>query len=400
MRRSARNLFAALVLALLGTAPLCAQSLLEGEFGDIDLGRTLIEPARFPTVQELREAVRRREISFVLMLRLSRDENNHHLPVWSQHGDRLAFQRSKLGVNSSKIYIFPSLAQAEPTLLTDDPEAYDYMFRWGVNSQAGYVFSRIDGGRQTTGIVYSADGEKGERKTPQDGHFFYPSLYERTDGIHRLAYEHNGQVRHEAWSGKEAVQEPLTVARGVSPRWSRDGYRLLIARERQRPGRIADYQIALWNLRTQEELLIPAAQSDAVRSPEWSPDEQYVAYYAQPAGDNSPWRIDVSQLTAGSSPRTVADDVVVNATFKSQGPAWEPSGRRVWFFSHQRRQQAYYPLVAADRETGQSLVVDYPRRCTTPNDLAVNPATAIPELAFVAVDGLTQDLFVLFLNHY
>jgi hypothetical protein len=72
----------------------------------------------------------------------------------------------------------------------------------------------------------------------------------------------------------------------------------------------------------------------------------------------------------------------------------------VWFFSHGRREQAYYPLVAADRETGQSLVVHYPRRCTTPNDLAVNPATAVPEMAFVAVDGLTQDLFVLFLNHF
>jgi hypothetical protein len=56
--------------------------------------------------------------------------------------------------------------------------------------------------------------------------------------------------------------------------------------------------------------------------------------------------------------------------------------------------------VAADRESGESLVANYPRRCTTPNDLAVNPSTTIPEMAFVAVDGSTQDLFVLFLNHY
>jgi Tol biopolymer transport system component len=387
-----------MLLSLLG-GPLCAQGLLDGEFGDIDLGRTLIEPTRFPTVQELRAAVKNPEVSFVLMLRLSRDENNHHLPVWSQHGERLAFQRSKRGVNSSKIFVFPSLSQAEPTLLSDDPEAYDYMFRWGVNSKAGYVFSRIDASQQSTSIVYSPDGEKAESMTSQGGHYVYPSLYERTDGIQRLAYEHDGQVQHEAWSGKESVQAALTVARGVSPRWSRDGSRLVMARER-RPGRVADYQIALVNLRTQEEMVIPAAESGVVRSPEWSPDEQYVAYYAQAAGDNSPWRIQVSPLTPGAAPRTVADDVVVNPNFKSQGPAWEPSSRRVWFFSHQRRQQAYYPLVAAGRDSGESLVVHYPRRCTTPNDLAVNPATAIPEMAFVAVDGATQDLFVLFLNHY
>ena len=67
---------------------------------------------------------------------------------------------------------------------------------------------------------------------------------------------------------------------------------------------------------------------------------------------------------------------------------------------HQRREQAYYPLVAADRETGESLVVHYPRRVTTPRDLALNPDTAIPELAMVGLDGRSQDLFILFLNHY
>jgi hypothetical protein len=303
-------------------------------------------------------------------------------------------------VNSSKIFQFPDLAQPEPSLVSDDPDAYDYMCRWGVNGRSSFVFSRIDRDQKSTGVFFSADGEKRELKTPRDGHYSYPSVYERTDGIQRLAYERDGQIQHVAWSGAESVQTPLTVARGVSPRWSRDGFRLLMARERPRRGGVVDYQIGVWNLRSQEEVLIAPPAEGTVRSPEWSPDEQYAAFYSQEAGDNSPWRIEVSQLTPSATPRTLASDVVVNPNFKSQGPAWEPSSRRVWFFSHERRQQAYYPLVAAGRDTGESLVVHYPRRCTTPNDLALNPATAIPEMAFVAVDGLTQDLFVLFLNHY
>ncbi|MCA9222093.1 MAG: hypothetical protein KDA71_17310, partial [Planctomycetales bacterium] len=80
--------------------------------------------------------------------------------------------------------------------------------------------------------------------------------------------------------------------------------------------------------------------------------------------------------------------------------SWEPSGRRVWFFSNQHRQQAYYPLAAASVDGGSVITVDYPRRCTSPNDLAANPATRIPEFAFVGHQGLSQDVYVVLLNHY
>jgi hypothetical protein len=64
------------------------------------------------------------------------------------------------------------------------------------------------------------------------------------------------------------------------------------------------------------------------------------------------------------------------------------------------RKQAYYPLLAADVTTGKIDVIDYPNRCTTPYDLAVNPVTEVPEVAFMAHDGLPQDLFIVFMNHY
>jgi hypothetical protein len=104
--------------------------------------------------------------------------------------------------------------------------------------------------------------------------------------------------------------------------------------------------------------------------------------------------------TSGEGPaRTIGEDVVVNPSFRSEGPSWDQAGRRIWFFSHKERDQEYFPLVAADAKNGALTTVNYARRCTTPFDLAVNPATQVPELAFVAHIGVAQDLFILFLNH-
>ena len=96
----------------------------------------------------------------------------------------------------------------------------------------------------------------------------------------------------------------------------------------------------------------------------------------------------------------IGDDVMVNPDFESEGPSWEPSGQRLWYFSHAQREGAYYPLVATDLETGKTQTIHYTKRCTTPSDLAVNPAAKAPEMVFVGHEGLTQDLYVVILNHY
>jgi hypothetical protein len=132
----------------------------------------------------------------------------------------------------------------------------------------------------------------------------------------------------------------------------------------------------------------------------WSPDEQSAAYYLRGPREGDPWQIQVGSAAGGPPPQTVVSDVVVNPDFKSEGPSWEPGGRRIWCFSYGHRQQEYYPLVGADVVSRQTTLVDYPKRCTSPNDLAVSPATEIPEFAFVAHDGLPQDLFIMFLNHF
>ena len=389
---------AVLVLALVSATglPAARGQLLEGEFGDIDLGRPLVEPKRFPTLKELRAAVRQSEIRSVFMFKLYGDTNNHYLPVWSADGLRLAFQRSNVQERSSKLLAYPWLSQAQPLNLSDQESAYDYMFRWGQNSAGGYAFVRIDSETAGVHVLFSAGEEAPAPKTSGGGRHASPSLYQRTDGIWRLAYERDGQLMHEAFRGDGAVEAPLPLGRGAAPRWSSDGYRLLFARGRG--NQLGAYDIAVLNLKTEKESLI--SNSPVVRSPTWSPGEDLAAYYAKEAGDNKPWRIEVASIAGSGKPRVVASDVVVNANFETEGPSWEPSGRRIWYFSHRRRQQAYYPLVAADVAGGEELVVDYPSRVTTPNDLAVNPMTEVPEMVFVAHQDLPQDVFVLFLNHY
>ena len=388
------------LLSVMTAQIVAAADLLEGEFADVDLGRALIEPGQFPTIGQLREAVSKHEITCVLMLKLFTSGNNHHLPIWSGDGRRLALLQSDAGARASKLLLFSSLAQPQPALVTDRPDAYDYMFRWGVNAPGSFVFARIHPARETTQVWLSVDGETPEPKTESEGRQVFPALYRRTDGIWRLVYDQEGQLMHEAWNEQGPVDRPLALVRGTAARWSRDGYRLLLAHERFRRGKLANYDIVVRNLRTERNLVLWAGEEGIVRSPTWSPDEQYAAFYVRAPGENQPWRLRICPLAEEAAAVTVADEVVVHPDFESEGPAWEPSSRRVWFFSQRRRQQAYHPLVAADVRTGETFTVDYPKRCTTPGDLAVNPATAVPEMAFAAHDGLPRDLFIVFLNHY
>jgi hypothetical protein len=388
------------VAAVAGRAERAAAEALEGEFTDINLGRPLLEPDRFPTVQELRAAVRKPEFAAVVMFKLFGDKNNHFLPAWSHDGRRLAFQQSDGSTNSSQVLLYDSRAQAAPKLLSDRPDAYDFMFRWGTSSPDGFVLARVQAESQGANVWASVDKGPLAERTGGGKRYAYPALYERTDRIYRLAYEREGEVWIEAFTATGPVEAPKMLIKGTAPRWGRDGRRLLALRERRRSGLSVDYDVVVRDLAAGSDQVLAAPTGGTVRGAVWSPDESFVAWHGRPSGEASPWRIHVAPTAPGGEARVVATDVVVNLDFDSEGPSWQPDGRRIWFFSHAHRREAYYPLAAVDVASGDTLVVEYPQRCTNPLDLAVNPATAVPEIAFVGHDGVTQDLFIVFLNHY
>ena len=375
-----------------------AQRLLPGEFSDISLGRQLIEPARFPTISELRAALSKPQVSTVMMLKLYADGNNHYLPVWAPDGQGLAFQRSDVSANLSKLLVFSPLSQEKPTLLSDNRDNYDYMFRWGINSPRSMVFARIEGASRSSQICFSADGTKVEVRSTGKGRIALPTLYRRTDGIWRLYYERAGEIVQDSWSDASPQSKLTSLARGLNPRWSYDGTRLLYLRDSG--SKTTPPEVVVHDVTTEQEVVLPSPRTGTIRSPVWSASGDYVGFFVREPGENKPWRIHVCAAGKGTPGRAVGDEVVVNVNFESEGPSFEPSGRRVWYFSAGHRQQAYFPLVGAAVNTGETVVVDYPNRCTTPVDLAVNPASEIPEMAFAAHDGLPQDVFVVLLNHY
>jgi len=372
----------------------------EGEFGTVNLGRPLVAGTHIPTVRELREIVGRQRLETVVLLKLHGDKNNHYLPAWSEDGLRLAFQRSDVGSRASKLLLFSSLSAAEPTLLTPADSSFDQMFRWGVNSASSYVFARTTRDSKSAQIYFSENGGEPVSKTQDAGRHVYPAIYRRTDGIWRMVYELDGRLMHDAWKSKQPIEAGQSLGSGSLPRWDRTGTQLLIARERGGQGRAGAYDVVIRNLKKEKEQVVPIDATDDVRSPCWSPDEQFVSFYHRKSGENHPWRVAIAPISDVRRVRDLGEQVVVNVDFESPGPAWEPTGERIWGFSHARHTQAYYPLIGIDINSGTMIEVDYPRRCTTPNDLAVNPTADIPEMAFTGQVGLTQDLFVILLNHY
>lgn len=394
MSRHAPLGYAILLLAWSSMAG--AQPPLPGEFTDIQLGRPFVGRDRFPSLAELRAAVNDPRITAVALLELHASEDNHHLPVWSPDGVRLACQRTNVGASSSRIVLFDRLSQSEPRLVPAEGPAYDYMFRWGLNSESSFVFVRLEEAAKRSRIVFSPDGQQLEPIGQLGDSVTLPTLYERTDGVHWIAFERQGDIVQSAWS--DGQQQQRKLSRGTSPRWSRDAKRLLFARDRSLPGNLASYEPAERILSSETEAGIEVSNGAVVRAPTYSPDEQLVAWFEADPGQRSTWRIQVGKL--GGRGDTLAAEVVVNADFKSEGPSWEPSSRRIWYFSQAQRAQQYFPLAAVDVGTGQVLTVAYSQTLTNPADVAVNPATRIPEIAFVARQGATQNLFVIFLNHF
>lgn len=387
------------VISVLGRLVAAAQDTrLAGEYTDIKLGRPLINRSDFPSIGELRRLAQQNELQTILMFKLHHEQGALHLPAYSPNGQQLAFQRTTRGTADSKLFLFSSLSQVVPDLITRDERMYDYMFQWCVNSPTSFVFSRIATNPAATRVYFASEGSEPEIRTPNQREAYVPSLYERLDGGRYLAYESGGQIIQQTWRDQDVTEK--MVMRGTSPRWSRDGSSIMVAKETSRTGDVTLYQPVWHDLTHGRTVAFPVQRAAVVRTPVFSPDERLAAWYERDPGDRAPWRLQVCPIAEGAQPTTVADNVKVNPDFRTSSPSWEPQGKRLWCLSATARREEYYPLLGVAPDGRHSVQVDYPEMARSARDLTLNPAAAIPEFAFVANTGAEQDLFVILLNHY
>ncbi len=383
---------------------------LAGEYTNIQFGRELINRDSFPTVGEFEEFAERGDISLALMFRLVESDDNVVNPTWSTDGKRLSFQKVEINRSTSKIFVYDHMGMKEPTLLSDHQRAYDYMFRWGVGSPSAFVFTRLgtEGGKakflgnfNTREILGSETPALSKaRNLGLSGNLYAtPSIYVRTDQYARIAFDQAGKVLRTASKIPGTTSSVREVIAGQTPRWNRDGRQLLTI-ERDSTGDTTG-RMAVANIANDDVRYFGPTLSHA-RSPCWSPDERWVSCYVRETGSSSKWSIQVVPVQPATNigATMIDDDVIVNADFTTLGPCWNPDASQLWYFSKQHRDEAYYPLVIKNIASGDTAVVDYPKVCTSPNDLVMNPVSDVPEIVLVGHRDIAQDVFVLMFNHY
>ena len=231
-------LFCFALIPLLNSNGIAQESILDGEYTDIKFGRELINRKSFPTVKEFEEYAVRNDKSLVLMFSLFKSDNNLLNPIWSTDGNRLSFQNVENDRRISTLFAYNHLGTKDPTALSESRDAYDYMFRWGIGNPSAFIYTRLGaaGGKATFLGNFNTNIRDGavthaslkSRKLGLQGNLYAnPAIYVRTDKIARIAFDQGVKVLRVATKIPGKASTPREVIQGQTPRWSRDGRRLL-----------------------------------------------------------------------------------------------------------------------------------------------------------------------------
>lgn len=417
-------LAAALLLSLLVGAPSAhaqRQVLREGEL-KIEFPRELIgyrhagevvTPSRFPSIAELEQRLARDETQAVLFFKLYEDEHNHYAPKFAPGaGTELGFLRADVNRRTSKIRLLPLGAGRARTLMDKYPDSYDYMYEYAPAYPwlKGQPLAAFASQAETSGdmnLYLAAGAQRPVRVTRGRDITKHPSFHPTAA---QLLFEARGRVHLLEFPATLAELGRLTsppgtrvLSAGAQPQWSPDGRSFAYCRE---VGRIAGRPTFEVSVRShpfgRERRMYRGKSTDIIRNPVWSPDGKYVAFYRR-SGEAFGWELHVAEV-ATSKVTKLADKVVVENHFDDVDPAWAPASEsgapRLYFFSTQDSEEGYYRIHWVD-VTGKRGVVDYSDEFTTANDLALpRSAEALPQVAFVAIERLSQGVYVVVLNHW
>lgn len=401
----------AALLAL--TTALSAQAQLrEGEF-KIEFPHELIgfrskgkvvTPSSFPTLDDLEKRLSEPKTSAVLFFKLYEDEHNHYGPKFSPDGRELAFLRADINRRTSKIRRLRFGTGEKPeTLQKAFADSYDYMFEWGPRYEwlAKDPLMAFASQAETSGNMnlYLACGDHQLRVTSGRQITKHPSFHP-TEPL--LLYEAQGRIRlltFEPKAGSLRVKKDVQLAVGSQPSWSPDGKSIAYCRE---VGRVADRPVYEISARSypfgRERRLFRGPATAIVRNPTWSPDGKHVAFY-RGSKEAFGWELMVAPL-AGGAAKQVASKVIIENHFDDIDPSWSPTSDRLYYFTREDQQDGYYRIHWVT-PAGERGVVDYSDEFTTASNLrAPRTTSALPSLAFVATERLSQGIYLVVLNHW
>ena len=403
-KRSRRSTFRALCFVILSSLGLSSfvipfaqaqdADLLPGELR-ITLGRELIGATRLPTLREIEKAVREPDVQPVAVFRLHGDRHNHYAPAWSEDGRSLVALRADIDARTCKIVLFADLHQPEPLTLYDDTASYEHMPSWNAGLASRLAFSSNRAGDQQEQIHLWEPSAVPLAVTTGPGSKVFPQL-RMTGGQSHVLFRRVDQF--------ELL--PLTADRTGTPRgqglgeademrFAPNGEKIAVIRSTSGEG--SSQELLLRERMTPREVRLVAEPGRLLRSPRWSPDGRWLAFWsrAKEGRDWELWTVNVAQdQPAGRR----ATGVRVQEDFRHVGPAWSMDSQRVWFTAAQA-EQSHYPLQWLSPDGSRRGQVEYARSLTTAIDVSSCPSSPSPALSFSAVERRSLELFVMLLNH-
>lgn len=377
-------------------SPLIAQDteLLPGEL-PITLGRELIGATRLPTLREIERAVRDPDVRPVALFRLHGDRHNHYAPAWSEDGRSLVALRAEIDARTCKIILFPELHQTEPLTLYDNTASYEHMPSWNTGQATRLAFSSNRGDDQQEQIHLWVPSVAPFPVTTGSGSKVLPQL-RITGGQSQILFRRVGQF--------ELL--PLVANRSGTPRGQglgeADEMRLSpnaekLAVIRSTSGEGSSQELLVRERTTSREIRLVTESGRLLRSPRWSPDGRWLAFWSR-SKEGRDWELWTVNVAQDQPAERRAVGVRVQEDFRHVGPAWSSDSQWVWFTAAQG-EQSHYPLQWLSPDGSRRGQVEYARSLTTAIDVSSCPSSPTPALSFSAVERRSLELFVMLLNH-
>lgn len=368
--------------------------LLPGEL-PITLGRELIGASRLPTLREIERAVREPETRPVAVFRLHGDRHNHYAPAWSEDGRSLVALRADIDARTCKILLFPELHQPEPLTLYEDTSSYEHMPSWSSGSATRLAFSSNRGGDQQEQIHLWEPSAVPLAITTGPGSKVLPQL-RGTGEQSQLLFRRVDQFELLPLAAdRSRAPRGQTLGEADEMRLSPGGEKLAVIRSKTGEG--ASQELLVRERATSREVRLVSESGRLLRSPRWSPDGRWLAFWSR-TKEGRDWELWTVNVSRDQPAERRASGVRVQEDFRHVGPAWSSDSQRVWFTAIQA-EQSHYPLEWLSPDGSRRGQVEYARSLTTAIDVSSCPSSPTPALAFSAVERRSLELFVVLLNH-